>query len=170
MSEFSIRPIQPADRSWVAELARQQWGSNRSVSRGMVYEVDQLPGFIAWQSAQPVGLATYHIQGEHCELVTINSLQEGVGIGTGLIAAVRQAAQGAGCRRLWLITTNDNLHALHFYQKRGFYLAALYPNAIARSRAIKPEIPLTGLDGIPIRDEIELEQWLYPEESPREQP
>jgi DNA-3-methyladenine glycosylase I len=170
MSDFSIRPIQPADRVWVAELARQQWGSNLSVSRGAAYEVDQLPGFIACQGEQPVGLATYHIRGEQCELVTIDSLLEGVGIGTSLIAAVRQAALSASCRRLWLITTNDNLHALHFYQKRGFYLAALYPNAIAQSRAIKPEIPITGLDGILIRDEIELEQWLDPEESPREQP
>ncbi len=74
-----------------------------------------------------------------------------------LIEAVKQAAVSAGCRRLWLITTNDNLHALRFYQKRGFRLVAVYPNALEESRRLKPEIPLVGLDGIPLRDELELE-------------
>lgn len=59
--------------------------------------------------------------------------------------------------RLWLITTNDNMEALRFYQKRGFILSALYPNALEESRKLKPEIPEVGLEGIPLRDEIELE-------------
>jgi ribosomal protein S18 acetylase RimI-like enzyme len=81
-------------------------------------------------------------------------------VGSALIAAVRAAAQAAGCRRLWLVTTNDNTRALRFYQKRGFRLAALYPNAMERYRRLKPQIPELGLDGIPLRDEIELEMTL----------
>ena len=73
---------------------------------------------------------------------------------------VRAAAVAAGCRRLWLITTNDNLPALRFYQRRGFVLAALHRDAIAASRRLKPQIPLLGLDNIPIRDELELEMAL----------
>jgi ribosomal protein S18 acetylase RimI-like enzyme len=61
---------------------------------------------------------------------------------------------------LFLVTTNDNTPALRFYQKRGFVLSALRPNAIAENRKVKPEIPLTGQDGIPIRDELELEMHL----------
>ena len=90
----------------------------------------------------------------------MNSLAEGEGVGTALLEAVKEAAVIASCERVWLITTNDNLHALHFYQKRGFRLVALYPNALESSRRLKPEIPLTGLDGIPLRDEIELEYIL----------
>jgi hypothetical protein len=56
-----------------------------------------------------------------------------------------------------LITTNDNLHALGFYQKRGFRLVAVHSNALAASRKIKPSIPDFGMHGIPLRDEIELE-------------
>jgi ribosomal protein S18 acetylase RimI-like enzyme len=67
------------------------------------------------------------------------------------VAAIR-----AGCVRLWLITTNDNLHALGFYQKSGFRLVALHPDAVAESRRLKPSIPEVGLDTIPLRDEIEL--------------
>ena len=57
------------------------------------------------------------------------------------------------------MTTNDNLHALRFYQRKGFTLAGLRPNALAQTRKQKP-VPLLGADGIPIRDEIELEMIL----------
>ena len=76
------------------------------------------------------------------------------------IEAVKEVACKAGCRRLWLITTNDNLNALRFYQKRGFALVAVHRNALEISRKFKPEIPLIGADGIPLRDEIELEMIL----------
>jgi ribosomal protein S18 acetylase RimI-like enzyme len=70
----------------------------------------------------------------------------------------------AGCRRVWLITTNDNLEALGFYQKRGFVLAALHRNAMAETRRFKPNIPLIGMGGIPLRDELELERKIAPKE------
>jgi hypothetical protein len=64
----------------------------------------------------------------------------------------------ANCTRF--ATTNDNLNALRFYQKRGFVLVSVHRNAVIKSRQLKPEIPLTGNDGIPLRDEIELEMLL----------
>jgi ribosomal protein S18 acetylase RimI-like enzyme len=74
-----------------------------------------------------------------------------------LIEGVKSTAVSKKCRRIWLITTNDNTSGLRFYQKRGFVLSALYRNALEQSRELKPEIPSVGLDGIPLRDEIELE-------------
>ena len=65
-----------------------------------------------------------------------------------------------GCSKIILITTNDNLSALRFYQKRGFDMVTLYRNAVEQSRKLKPQIPLLGADGIPIRHEIELEMNL----------
>jgi len=106
---------------------------------------------------EPAALVTYRINGNKCEIVTLNCLVEGAGIGSALIDTVREMAISAHCKRLWLITTNDNTKALRFYQKRGFSLVAIYPNALEQSRQLKPEIPLVGNDGIPIRDEIELE-------------
>ena len=80
------------------------------------------------------------------------------GAGSALLAACVRAAVDAGATRLWLITTNDNMPALRFYQRRGFVLVALRPGAIDEARrTLKPEIHLTGRDEIPIRDEIELE-------------
>ena len=92
--------------------------------------------------------------------MTIESTKPGIGIGTMLIKAVTQTAREAGCKRLWLITTNDNLHALHFYQKRGFRLVTVHRNAVDAARQLKPRIPLIGNDQIPLHDEIELEMML----------
>jgi GNAT superfamily N-acetyltransferase len=157
MPIIRIRPVQDDDRNWVAGLLEEHWHSTRVVSRGQVYEADRLPGFIAEVGGEPVGLLTYRIDGKQCELISMNSLREGIGIGAALIGAAREVARDAGCRRLWLITTNDNLAAVRFYQKRGFRLAAVHCNALEESRKLKPEIPLVGRDGIPLRDEIEME-------------
>ena len=112
---------------------------------------------MAVRVGERVGLITYHIEQESCEIVTLNSVQGSMGVGTALIDVVRYVARYSGCRRLWLVTTNDNLNALRFYQKRGFVLVAVHRNALEVSRKLKPEIPLVGMDGIPLRDEIELE-------------
>jgi ribosomal protein S18 acetylase RimI-like enzyme len=157
---YLIRPLTLDDRPWVACLLTQNWGAPLIVSRGRVHDASRLPGFAAVYQGQPAGLLTYHLAGSDCEIVSLDSLVERIGIGAGLIAAVQQVAQGAGCRRLWLITTNDNLPALRFYQKRGFCLVAVHVNALAEARRLKPQIPLLGLDGIPLRDELELELLL----------
>ncbi len=127
------------------------------VSRGRMYSVNENPGFTAIEDDKSIGLITYELLGDECEITTLNSLAEGRGIGTALINAVKDAAIQAQCRRLLVITTNDNTHAIRFYQKYGFTIATIYPNSMEEARKIKPEIPLTGNDGIPLRDEIELE-------------
>ena len=148
------------DKPWALRLLRENWGSAVMVTRGKIHRADGLPGYIAVHDGQPAGLITYDIAGTWCEIISLNSLSEGLGIGSALVKAVGEAAASAGCRRIWLITTNDNTHALRFWQKRDFTLVAIYPDAVAPWRRIKPEIPLTGNDGIPIRDEIELEMIL----------
>jgi len=157
VSNFEIRPLQKDDKDWVANLLTEWWASPAVVTPGGVHRADELPGFIASQDGRNVGLITYDIVGDRCEIVTMNSLVEGIGIGSALIDTVREAAVAAGCRRLWLVTTNDNTHALRFYQKRGFLLVAVHRNVVEQWRRTKPEIPYIGNDGIPVRDAIELE-------------
>jgi N-acetylglutamate synthase-like GNAT family acetyltransferase len=160
MSAFQIRELNKNDKDWVIELLTEHWGSARVVSRGRVHQADALPGFVAIHGCKPAGLITYNIEGKECEITTMNSIVEKMGIGTALIDAMKAVAGEKGCKRLWLITTNDNTHALRFYQKYGFKISAINVNAIEQSRKIKPEIPLTGNDDIPIRDEIELEMMI----------
>jgi len=97
------------------------------------------------------------VNGEECEVTSLDSLKEGKGIGTVLINEVLQEAKEKNCRRVFLITTNDNLHALGFYQRRGFELVSIHRGAVNESRKIKATIPLIGENNIPLRDEIELE-------------
>ena len=139
----------------------EHWGSNRVVSRGVIYYPQNLPGFVALLNGEKVGLVTYNIVDKSCEIVTLDSIRPSTGVGTTLIESVKDVAIRSGCKRLWIITTNDNMNALRFYQKRGFVLVAVHRNALEQSRKLKPEIPLIGNDGIPLRDEIELEIMLY---------
>jgi len=157
MPNIFIRPLITADREWVSQFMLDHWGSNKVISRGVVYYPQDLPGFVALYESEKVGLVTYNITGANCEIVTIDSIRPSSGVGTALIEAVKDTATKSGCKRLWLITTNDNLNALRFYQKRGFMLVAVHRNALELSRTLKPGIPFIGRDGIPLRDEIELE-------------
>jgi GNAT superfamily N-acetyltransferase len=157
MKPFQIRPLNIKDRTWVADLLKEWWAGPKIITRGKVHYPDKYPGFIALVEEKPAGLVTYNIDDKDCEIVTMNSLAEKIGIGSALIDAVKDVAIKKGCRRLWLITTNDNTKALRFYQKYGMALVAVHRNAIEQSRRLKPEIPLIGDDGIEIRDEIELE-------------
>ena len=160
MPVLDIRALSSSDRSWVTGLLRVHWHSTRIAARGRLHDADRLPGFLAEIDGQPSGLVTYHLADEQCEVVSLNSLREGIGVGSALLDAVKQVAAAAGCRRVWLITTNDNLAALRFYQKRGWRLVAVHRDALDESRRLKPTIPLLGIDGIPLRDEIELEMLL----------
>ena len=156
-SKIVIRPIEPLDREWIIDLISERWRSTLIVTRGVKHETESLPGFIAYLSRDRVGLLTYSITNAECEIITLDSLMENIGIGSMLLLAAREIAIKSSCNRLWLITTNDNISGLRFFQKRGFQLVAVHKNALEISRRLKPEIPMIGLDGIPLRDEIELE-------------
>jgi N-acetylglutamate synthase-like GNAT family acetyltransferase len=158
--EFVVRELTPEDRPWVQGVLRRYWASLVQVTRGRKIQADELPGFAAMRDGEEVGLITYEIVGDQCEVVTHNSLAGHGGIGSCLLAAVRAKAREAGCRRMWLVTTNDNTPALRFYQRRDFDLVAVHRNAVQEARKLKPEIPDIGLDGIPIRHEIEMEYRL----------
>lgn len=151
-----IRKIRPADRPAVAGILAREWGAPGVVSRGRLHPAHEYDGWIAIRGERIAGLLTHEIRAGRCEIVTLNSFLEGRGIGTRLLSAAARAARAAGCREIWLITTNDNLHALRFYQRRGFLIRCIHAGAIEESRRLKPTIPRIGDDGIPIRDEIEL--------------
>lgn len=154
---FKIREIRDCDREWIRRFIKKQWASEKSVSRGKILYPHKLPGFLALREKRYLGLITYNIKKDECEIVTLNSLIKKKGIGRVLVEKVKKIAKKMNCKRIWSITTNDNIDALCFWQKIGFSLKAVYPNAMSLSRKLKPEIPLIGNYRIPIRDEIELE-------------
>ena len=160
MAHVFVRSMEPDDAGWVRRQMSDWWGGETIVVHGVVYRPHELAGLVAERDGDRIGLLTYSVRERECEIVTLNSVEARTGVGTALIGAVQEVTSMAGCSRLWLVTTNDNLEALRFYQKQGFVLAALHRDAVATARRLKPQIPLIGHDGIAIRDEIELEMLL----------
>ncbi|MGD0019899.1 MAG: GNAT family N-acetyltransferase [Candidatus Limnocylindrales bacterium] len=154
----TIRPIRLEERGELDRVIAKSWGSPYVVSRLMLHRVSELPCLLAVDGDRWLGVAAYRLAAGACELVLLEAFERGRGTGTALLDEVVAKARSAGARRLWLVTTNDNVDALRFYQRRGLRLVRLWPDAVTQARSLlKPEIPLTGDHGITIRDELELE-------------
>src|SRR5260370_8124157 len=126
MPDIIIDPLIIADREWVSQFMFGHWGSNKVVSRGVVYYPRDLPGFVAMYDGEKVGLVTYNITGTNCEIVTINSVRPFSGVGTVLIEAVSDIALQSGCKRLCLITPNDHMNPLPLSQTQRFALISIH--------------------------------------------
>jgi len=150
-------PITESTRALVTAFIGEAWSGTAMLIRGEVIDMTRVDGFV-WlepDGATIRGLITYIVRGGACEITSLNSTLENRGVGTALVELVKDKARALGCARLQLITTNDNVNAIKFYQKRGFDLAGVNLDAIDRARALKPTIPLIGQNGIPLKHEIE---------------
>lgn len=148
------------DRDWITEVLIDNWASSIIVTKGTSYQADLLPALIADLDGNPSGVLIYSIKNNELEIVSLNAIEKGKGIGSALLDEIEKIAKEQRCRRIWLITTNDNIDALRFYQRRGYEIAFVHRHAIQESRKIKPQLPFVGKYGIPIRDEIEMEKKL----------
>ncbi len=158
LTEIVILPSAAGDREFLVSELVEHWNSTTIWSRDVRYEADKLPCFIAWRHGERIGHVTFAHDGGETEIVTLASRVEDAGVGTALLSAAITEARRHASRRVFLTTTNDNLRALAFYQKRGWRLVRVWPGMIDlyRERYDKA-IPLIGMNGIPLRDEIELE-------------
>jgi len=158
-AELRVRALREDERDWAATVIADSWG-DVVIGGGREHRPAGLPAVVAEADGERAGLATYALDGADCELVTLDALTVGGGIGGALVEAVADAARDAGATRLHLITTNDNLPALRLYQRHRFALVTVRADEIATTRRRKPQIPATGHAGIPIRDELVLERTL----------
>jgi GNAT superfamily N-acetyltransferase len=153
-------PLSPDDWRWLADLWRREWGADTVVTKGRPHKLTDLMAVIAWNDDTRVGAATFAVGRNFCELISANAMEVRKGIGTALLRAVEAEAQAMGCQRIRLTITNDNLTALRFYQKQGYCLTKLYPGGAHASRRPLTAPPEIGRNGIPIRDELEMEKEL----------
>jgi uncharacterized protein YhfF/N-acetylglutamate synthase-like GNAT family acetyltransferase len=153
-----VRPAYPPDRPAVHALLAE-YGAELVGRLGELVDARLLPALVAEDpDGVLAGVATWSMPGEALEVVTLHAREQWHGTGTALLAAARRVAEASGAHRLWLITTNDNLDALRFYQRRGLRLVNVHPGAVDRTRStLKPSIPEVGFFGIALRDEIQLE-------------
>jgi GNAT superfamily N-acetyltransferase len=147
-----VRAAGASDRPWIATFLAGRWGG-QVLLRGELIDAATLPALVADDRQ---GLVTWRVAPPLAEIVTLDAVEPGRGIGSALIAALARQLRKLGARELRVTTTNDNLDALRFYQRRGFRLLALRPGAVEAGRRLKPSIPREGAYGIAIRDELEL--------------
>jgi GNAT superfamily N-acetyltransferase len=163
MEGLRVRAAEPADRERIVRMLTASWGGTTVVAHGVVYDAGNLPALIAERGegeVEPAGLLTYDISDRGLEVVTIDAPVRHGGVGSALLEAAAAIARAAGAGRLWLVTTNDNLGALRFYQRRGMRIVGVAPGAVDAARRLKPSIPPVGEYGIPLRDELTLELTL----------
>ena len=136
--------INEENRKEVTDFIVEHWLSAEMVIRGAIVDMTKVDGIAVLEDKKIIALLTFAVNADVCEIISLDSLTEGKGIASSLI----------------VITTNDNINAIRFYQKRGFDMVKLYHNALDASRRLKPQIPLIGENGIPLRHEIEFEYIL----------
>lgn len=161
---MEIKPVAKENRLEANNFIREHWFTTEMAVRGRLFDLTCTDGFAAYENAIITGLVTYRLDGRDCEILSLDSVKEKRGVGSALTDAVLRAAREFRCEKVKLITTNGNLDAMRFYQKRGFDMTCLYRNALEASRRLKPEIPLVGSYGIPLRHEIEFEYVLSPQD------
>ena len=155
-----IERISNKTRNLVNQFFIDNWFSTDMSIRGKIIDGTKLDGFLLQENETIIGLITYTFFEDICEIISLDSKKENMEIGSALLKEIEKIAIDNQCKKMRLITTNDNMRALQFYQKRGYCLTKLYPNAIEEVRKQKPSVPLIGDNGIPLRDEIELEKNL----------
>ena len=157
---MKIEIVNKDNRNLVNKFFIDNWFSTDMDLRGEVIDCTKIDGFLIQEEGTIIGLITYKFFGDICEIVSLDSKKENIGIGSTLLKEVERVAIDNNCKKMRLITTNDNMRALQFYQKRGYCLTKLYPNAMEEVRRVKPNVPELGDNDIPLRDEIELEKLL----------
>lgn len=153
---IQVKPVTPADALWLENLVENDWGGNPLVVRTVSYYPHKMAGLVAFEGDKRVGVLSYEIRDDICEIIIFEVFNKFKGIGTQMLDALKKLVKTQGCKKIYLMTTNDNLEALRFYQKRGFTISGIHLDSVKKSREIKPSIGLTGDYGIPVRDEIDL--------------
>jgi ribosomal protein S18 acetylase RimI-like enzyme len=141
----------------VRQLLIDNWGSDFMVTKGQIHHLEDLDGFLAIDNDKIIGILTFRKMNDEVEIISLDSFKKNVGVGTTLLNKITDYSKHNSIRRLWLVTTNDNLDALRFYQKRNWTIIAIHKDAVNEARKIKPTIPINGHNDIPLRHEIELE-------------
>ena len=157
---MNIERICNQNRKSVNDFIMEHWYTTKMILRGEEIDMTAVEGIVISENGEIIGLLTYIVYDDTLEITSLDSLRENQGIGTMLLERVTSIAKEAGCKKIVVVTTNDNIKDIRFYQRRGYDMAHLYRNALEVSMKLKPEIPLIGENGIPLRHEIEFEMIL----------
>ncbi len=155
--ELIFRETDSSDSEIIKELMKKHWGGEPLVIRGKKYFPSSLDGIMVLKNQQVIGFLFYEVQNKICEIIVFEVFDKFNGIGTKILDQLKEMARSKNCEKVYVMTTNDSLDALRFYQRRGFHICGIHIDSVKVSRKIKPSISEAGEYGIPLRDEIDLE-------------
>ena len=163
LAAFNIQPLSLLHQKQLEDFITHAWGSSEMVISTGIYNLVELEGYVAWSSiGEIIGVVTFKRLDGLIEIISLDSVLENQGIGTRLIMMIELMAVENQIPLIKVITTNDNMGALSFYQRKGYRIKEIIEGAVDRARRVKPEIPLIGERGIPINDELVLYKQLSP--------
>jgi GNAT superfamily N-acetyltransferase len=154
-----VRESTDAERPLVKALFERDFGRTHIVGFGEVLNVDEMPALVATMHDEVSGALAYRLLGDGLHIVALatDPMWQRSGVGGHLVAETELLARRLGLMRLVVTSTNDNLPALYFYQRRGYRLVAVTPGSML---AHTGGVAIPGFAGIPVRDEIRLEKQL----------
>lgn len=156
MEQIIIRPKTNHDNKTLENFMTLNWGGEPLIVHGKKYFVKNLEGYLGFYQDECIAFLLFERQEIDWEIIVLEVMSKFSGIGTKLLNALFDEAKKNNCPQIHVMTTNDNLDALRFYQRRGFVLSDIFLNVVDYARTLKPTIPALGDYNIPIRDEIML--------------
>ena len=147
-------PAEPRDHADIAALAIHFWGETEVYCFDKSYDITALPAYVARVGTEVVGAVSLAVEPDRLIIVLLNVLPEfqGRGYAARLIEAAAGEALDRGLFRILVATSNDDLPALHLYQRNGFTISGVKVGEILRHHGGEEQ----GFAGIPVRDEVRL--------------
>jgi ribosomal protein S18 acetylase RimI-like enzyme len=154
-----VRPSEPKDRTAIVELFERDFGYTSIVSFGEEVKIEGEPALVAWMKGELAGALVYRLLPDALLILALatDPMWQRSGVGGHLVAEAEAVARAKGLKRVRVSTTNDNLPALYFYQRRQYHLTGVVAGGMI---AHVKEPDSKGFGGIPLRDELRLERHL----------
>ena len=154
-----VREAAEADARATLELFHRDFRRTQVLAFGEMMDLAVLPAVVAEMKGEIAGALAYRLLPDVLQIVALatDPMWQRSGVGGYLVAEVELMARRRGLGRVIFCTTNDNLPALYFYQRRDYRITELVAGALLPH--IKPAFAC-GFAGIPVRDEIRLEKVL----------
>jgi len=154
-----IREGEERDRPGVIALFERDFGYTNIVAFGEEVVLDDAPALVAWMKGELAGALAYRLLPDALLILALatDPMWQRSGVGGHLVAEAEGLARTKSLGRVLVSTTNDNLPALYFYQRRDFHIREVVPGGLL-GHMKDPEA--RGFGGILPRDEIRLERVL----------
>jgi ribosomal protein S18 acetylase RimI-like enzyme len=153
------REATAAEQDAALELFRRDFGRTSIASFGEVIPLSETSTIVAEMQGDVSGALAWRPRENALQIVALATepMWQRSGVGGHLVAEAEVVARRTGATRVVLATTNDNLPALYFYQRRGYRITDVVRDAWRDHAELTIGV---GFASIPVLDELRLEKTL----------